>query len=135
MYDVIGGFNDLRRQISRRRADQSLRRLRKDVDSLRRDLNGVRTDASRGVFVKEVRRLAGNVSDSMPTMRRKRGPNTVAMSAPVVAVMGMAGLAVLLLWDDRRRAAMRRRLDDVASTVSSNLNRATDRSPVPTGRS
>ena len=48
MYDVVGGMNDLRRQVSRRRAEQTLRRLGQDLASVRRDLDDVRSDVYRG---------------------------------------------------------------------------------------
>jgi hypothetical protein len=131
MYDVVGGMNDLRRQVSRRRAEQTMRRLGQDLASVRRDLDDVRSDVYRGVFVKEARRVAGTIASSLPTARRRRRPNPVAVSAPVLAVLAVAGVGAVLLWDERRRAAMRRRLDEVVSGVGSNLNRAAPEPPVP----
>ena len=128
MYDVIGGANHLRRQVTRRRADRSLRRLGRDLDTLRRDLYGVRADVYRGVVVKEARRLADTVADALP-IERRRHTNLALVSAPVVAFVGLAAVAGLLLWDERRRAAMRRRLEEVAGTVTSNLQRATSSTP------
>ena len=133
MYDVVGGMNDLRRQVSRRRAEQTLRRLGQDLVSVRRDLDDVRSDVYRGVLVKEARRVAGTIASSLPTARRRRRPNPVAVSAPVLAVLAVAvaGVGAVLLWDERRRAAMRRRLDEVVSGVGSNPNRAAPEPPVP----
>lgn len=132
--DDVGGFTGLRRWATRRRAERTLRNLRWDLESLRRDIDDVRGSVSRGPLVKAVARRAKGVSDGVPLLGRRRKRNPVAMGAPVVAVIGMAGLAVLLLWDDRRRAEMRRRLDDVASTVTSNRERAAEQPPVPSGR-
>jgi hypothetical protein len=82
-----------------------------------------------------MRRLQKQAGRRLPAMRRSRRPNAAVVSAPIVAVAGVAAVAGLLLWDERRRAAMRRRMEQVASSVgasiSSSLNRATP--PVPTG--
>jgi hypothetical protein len=82
-----------------------------------------------------MRHLQRQASRTLPAMRRSRRPNAVMISAPIVAVAGVAAVAGLLLWDERRRAAMRRRMEQVASSVgasfSSGLNRVTP--PVPTG--
>jgi hypothetical protein len=119
MYDLTGGFKSLRRQGSRRRSERALRRLAKDV---RNNMLATRALA-----------LAAVLSSGMPGMRpRHRRLRTVVMSAPVVIVLGMGGLAAMLLWDDRRRAAMRRRLDHVAGTVTHNRNRPAEVPPVPT---
>ena len=132
MYDVVGGFKGLWRQAARRRGEQTIRRLRHDLDSVRRDLDDVRRDGSRSTAMK---RLAETVSNGIPARRRR--PSRVAMSMPVVAMAGLGGLAVMLMWDDRRRAAMRRRLDEVASTVTPNRSRASEQPAapsVPTGQ-
>jgi hypothetical protein len=71
----------------------------------------------------------------LPAMRRSRRPNPAVVATPIVAVAGVAAVAGLLLWDERRRTAMRRRMEEVAgsvsASVSSSLNRATP--PVPAG--
>ena len=118
MYDVVGGVRDFRRQAARRRANLALRRLGRDLDNLRHDLDDVRQDVYRGVFLREVRRLADSVADALPPIeRRRRGPNVAVASAPAVAFAGLLAVAAYLLWDDGRRAAMRRRLEEVAANV------------------
>jgi hypothetical protein len=71
----------------------------------------------------------------LPMMRHRRVPRAAMVTGPFVALAGVAAVAGLLLWDDRRRAAMRRRMQEVAgsvtASVSSNLHRATP--PVPSG--
>jgi hypothetical protein len=120
MYDVVGSMTGTRRQVSNRRAQRTLRRLGRDLESVRRDFGDVRRDVYGGVFVKEARRLGGNLAGGMPWTRRRRGPNPLVMSAPAVAVVvGAAVGAAFLLWDERRRNAMRRRLGDVVSVNSS----------------
>jgi hypothetical protein len=82
-----------------------------------------------------MRRLQRQAGRRLPAMRRNRGPNMAVVSAPIVAVAGVAAVAGLLLWDERRRAAMRQRMEQLASSVgasvSSSLNRVAP--PVPTG--
>jgi len=129
MYKVVGGISDLQRQVSRRRAERTLRHLAQDMESLRGDLEDVRRDVYRGVIVKEVRRLVETIAESLPTATRRRRPSPMALSAPAVAMVGVVAVGAMLLWDDRRRAAMRRRLDDVVSNVSSNLSRASREQP------
>lgn len=130
---TAAGINDLWRQVSRRRAERTLGRLTRDMESLRSDLEDVRRDVYRGVFVKEVRRLVESIAESLPAMPRRRQANGMMVSAPLLTAVGLAGVAAVLLWDDRRRSMMRRRLDDVVSNVSSNLNRAyRERQPTAT---
>lgn len=82
-----------------------------------------------------VRRLQQQAARRMPTTRRSRRPNVAVVTAPIVALAGMAAVAGLVLWDERRRTAMRKRMEAVASSVgasvSSNFNRVAP--PVPTG--
>jgi hypothetical protein len=82
-----------------------------------------------------MRSLPGQAARRMPAMRRSRRPNVAMVTAPIVAVAGVAAVAGLLLWDERRRAAMRKRMEEVASSVgasvSSNFNRVAP--AVPTG--
>lgn len=80
----------------------------------------------------------------LPVFGGRRRLHPAAVSTPVVAVAGLAAAAGLLLWDERRRSAMRRRMEQVAgsvsTSVSSSLNRIaqTDRvaprTPVGAGR-
>lgn len=82
-----------------------------------------------------IRRMQRRASRRLPAMRRSRRPSAAMVSAPIVAVAGVAAVAGLLLWDERRRAAMRSRMEhlagSVSSSVSSGLNRVAP--PVPTG--
>lgn len=81
-----------------------------------------------------MRRLAAR---RLPAMRRSRRPNPAVMATPIVALAGVAAVAGLLLWDERRRAAMRRRMEEVAgsvgASVSSSLHRNRVAPPVPMG--
>lgn len=81
-----------------------------------------------------VRRLAAL---RLPVPRRSRRPNAVVLATPIVAVAGVAAVAGLLFWDERRRAAMRRRMEEAAgsvgASVSSSLHRNRVAPPVPTG--
>ncbi len=58
---------------------------------------------------------------------RPRRTNPIAFSVPAVAVAGLAAVAGLLLWDERRRAAMRQRLEEVAGSVSSSVSSGVNR--------
>ena len=82
-----------------------------------------------------VRRLQQQANRKLPAMRRSRRPNVAVLSAPIVAVAGVAAVAGLLLWDERRRAAMRQRMEQVAGSVSASVNSSLNRvaPPVPTG--
>jgi hypothetical protein len=71
--------------------------------------------------VKEAERLARSAARTAPVVGRRRGPGRAAAMAPVVVVAGLVATAGLLLWDERRRAAMRRRLEEVAGTVGSGI--------------
>jgi hypothetical protein len=67
-------------------------------------------------------------------MGRSRRPNMAVVSAPIVAVAGVAAVAGLLLWDERRRAAMRQRMEQLAGSVSASVKSSVNRTapPVPT---
>ena len=82
-----------------------------------------------------MRRLQRRAGRSLPAMRRSRRPNPAVVTAPIVAVAGVAAVAGLLLWDERRRAAMRHRMEEVAgsvgASVASGLNRVAP--AIPTG--
>jgi len=82
-----------------------------------------------------MRRLQQQANRRMPAMRRSRRPNVAVLSAPIVAVAGVAAVAGLLLWDERRRAAMRQRMEQVAGSVTASVNSGLNRvaPPVPTG--
>jgi hypothetical protein len=132
MFDLLDGVRNLQRRFARRRARQTLRRLGRSAGRLGRDL---RTGAgmSGGLLVKEGRRLAGSVSDAMPArMRRRRGPRMGALPTVMVAGAGLATIGGMLLWDERRRQAMRQRLDDVTASIGTNANRKSDE-PVQMG--
>jgi hypothetical protein len=82
-----------------------------------------------------MRGLRRQAARRLPAMRRSRRPSPAVLATPIVAVAGLAAVAGLLLYDERRRAAMRRRMEDVVgsvgASVSSGLNRVGP--PVPTG--
>ena len=81
-----------------------------------------------------LRRRAGSLAGSMPRVgRRRRGPNPAVFSVPAFAVAGLAAVAGILLWDERRRAAMRKRLDAVAGQVGSTVNATARKVGAPTG--
>jgi hypothetical protein len=67
-------------------------------------------------------------------MRRSQRPNLAVVSAPIVAAAGIAAVAGLLLWDERRRTAMRQRMEQLASSVGSSVSSSLNRTapPVPT---
>jgi hypothetical protein len=85
-----------------------------------------------------MRRLQRQAARKLPSMRRSRRPSAAVVTAPIVAVAGVAAVAGLLLWDERRRAAMRRRMEEVAgsvgASVSSGLNRVAPAIPTGVGR-
>jgi hypothetical protein len=89
-------------------------------------------------FIGGMRRLQRQTARRMPSMRRSRRPSAAMVTAPIVAVAGVAAVAGLLLWDERRRAAMRRRMEEVAgsvgASVSSGLNRVAPAIPTGVGR-
>jgi hypothetical protein len=82
-----------------------------------------------------MRQLQKQAGRRMPVMRRSRRPNLAVVSAPIVAVAGVAAVAGMLLWDERRRAAMRQRMEQLASSVGSSVSSSVNRvaPPVPTG--
>ena len=83
------------------------------------------------------RRRASSLAGSLPRVgRRRRGPNPAIFSVPAIAVAGLAAAAGVLLWDERRRATMRKRLDKVAGqvgSVGSSLNASARKVGAPTG--
>ena len=83
----------------------------------------------------------------LPALGRRRRVHPAVVSAPVVALAGLATVGGMLVWDERRRSAMRRRMEQVAgsvsTSVSSSLHRLTStdrvapdkpRTPVGAGR-
>jgi hypothetical protein len=68
------------------------------------------------------------------TIRRRQRPNPLVGLVPVAAAAGLAVVAGLLLWNERGRAAMRRRLQEVGGSVSGSANRVTPATPVGAGR-
>lgn len=85
-----------------------------------------------------------NVVGGLDTLRRRardlplpkrRRPHLAALSLPALALAGLAAAGALVLWDERRRAAMRRRLEGVATNVGTGLERVTQSRPVPPDRS
>jgi hypothetical protein len=129
MFDPLDRVQYMRRRAVRRRARHSLQRLGRDAGRLRHDLGDVRANVYRGLVVKEARRLADSMAGAMPMVERRRRPG--AMPFVAVAGAGLAVVAGLLLWDDRRRMAMRKRLQDVTSSIAMNANRTTE--PVASG--
>lgn len=85
-----------------------------------------------------MRRLQRQAARRLPAMRRSRRPNPAVVTAPIVAVAGVAAVAGLLFWDERRRTAMRKRMEEVAGSVTATLGSTKNRvapsvPPVPTG--
>jgi len=82
-----------------------------------------------------MRRLQRQAGRRLPAMRRSRRPSAAMVTAPIVAVAGVAAVAGLLLWDERRRASMRKRMEEVAGSVTASLGANKNRvaPPVPTG--
>jgi hypothetical protein len=121
MSNPIGAIRSMRRQAARRRARQSLRGLSGDLGALGRRLGSVRSDVVGGIVASEASRLARSASRAVPVRGRRRGPSPSLALAPAVVLAGAVAAAGLLLWDGRRRAAMRRRLDEVAASVGTSL--------------
>jgi hypothetical protein len=122
MLDVISRVRGLPHRLARRRASLTMQRLGSDLGALRRDLDGVWTHVLQGFLAKEARRRASSTAEALPRLRRRPRPNPAAVSAPAVAAAALAAVAGLMLWDERRRAAMRRRLQEVAGSVSSGVS-------------
>jgi hypothetical protein len=82
-----------------------------------------------------MRRLQRQAGRRLPSMRRSRRPSAAMVTAPIVAVAGVAAVAGLLFWDERRRTAMRKRMEEVAGSVTASLGASKNRvaPPVPTG--
>lgn len=70
----------------------------------------------------------------LPLPKRRR-PQRAALSVPALALAGLAAAGALLLWDEQRRAAMRRRLEGVVTNVGTGLERVTQSRPVAPDRS
>jgi hypothetical protein len=78
-----------------------------------------------GGWVKDIRRRGRSLAASvpMPAVRRKRR-SPVVFTVPAVALAGVAAAAGVLMWDGRRRTAVRRRFEQATDAVASNVNRA-----------
>lgn len=85
-----------------------------------------------------MRGLQRRAARGLPMMRRSRRPNPAVLATPIVAVAGVATVAGMLLWDERRRSAMRKRMEDLAnsvgSSVSSSVNRVAPKVPAGAGQ-
>lgn len=124
MNDPLDRVRNWQRWTARRRARHTLRRLGRNAGRLRRDLGHVRADVYRGLVVKEARRLTHSMASALPMVERRRRTRVLPFVA--LAGTGVAVAAGLLLWDDRRRVAMRRRLDEVTAAVGMNARRAAE---------
>lgn len=132
MFDLLDGVRNLQRRVARRRARQTLRRMSRSASRLGRDLRDG-AGVSGGLLMREGRRLADTVSGVMPArMRRRRGPRLGVLPTVAVAGAGLATIGGMLLWDERRRQAMRQRLDDVTASIGTGANRVPGE-PVPSG--
>lgn len=90
------------------------------------------TSSMAGAVRKELRRRRISLAGSLPrALRRQRGPRLGSLPVVAVAGAGLAVVAGLLLWDDRRRAAMRRRLEEVTGSFVTHSNRVAE--PTPAG--
>jgi len=78
-----------------------------------------------------VRRLRGQAARRLPRVQRRRRPNLAALTAPFVAVAGAAAVAGLVLLDERRRTAMRRRMEEVAGSVTASVHTGLNRVAPP----
>jgi len=85
-------------------------------------------------FVGGMRSLQKEAGRRLPAMRRSRQPSLAVVSAPIVAAAGVVAVAGLLLWDERRRTAMRQRMEQLAGSVSASVKSSVNRTapPVPT---
>ncbi len=72
--------------------------------------------------LRDVRRRAWSLAGSLPVPRRRRR-SLLPFSVPAVALAGLAAAAGLLMWDGRRRTAVRQRLEKAADTVGSSADR------------
>lgn len=92
------------------------------------------TSSMVGTVRKSLRRQRRSLAGTLPRgLRRRRGPRFGSLPAIAVAGAGLAAVAGLLLWDDRRRAAMRQRLDQVMGSAAMHANRASERTPAGAG--
>jgi hypothetical protein len=73
-----------------------------------------------------MRSLQRRAARGLP-MRRSRRPSAGVLATPIVAVAGVAAVAGMLLWDERRRNAMRKRMEGVANSVSASLSSSRNR--------
>ncbi|HEY4027143.1 MAG TPA: hypothetical protein VGO86_12000 [Candidatus Dormibacteraeota bacterium] len=143
MLEPIGAIRTMQREVARRRAQRTLHRLGGDFGTLRRRFGDVRSDVYSGFVVKEATRLVRSATRAMPTGGRRRRLSPSVAVAPAILLAGMAAVGGVLMWDERRRSAMRQRLEDVVGSVGSGLaaaGRATadkvtpPASPVKAGR-
>ncbi len=82
--------------------------------------------------MRNLQRQAGSLAGALPRrLGRQRGSRFGSLPAMAVAGAGLATIAGLLLWDDRRRAAMRQRLVEVTGSIGASANRVAE--PLKTG--
>src|SRR6266545_7147279 len=101
MFDTIGG---VRRSWhpARTPAQQWLGRR---LDTMRRDADGMRQD------------VLSSAAQMVPALGRRQRTSRAMIAAPIVAVAGLVAAVGVLLWDERRRTAVRQRLQEVAESV------------------
>jgi len=84
-----------------------------------------------------MRRLQKEAGRRMPVQRNRR-PKLAVVSTPIVAVASVAAVVGLVFWDERRRIAMRQRMEQLAGSVSasvkSSVNRVAPTVPTPAGK-
>jgi hypothetical protein len=86
-----------------------------------------RADVLRGLLAKESRQLTDSIAGMRPMARRRRGVRRLgSVSTAALAAVGLAAVGGLLLWDDRRRAAMRQRLTAVTSSMGASVGSAAE---------
>ena len=76
-----------------------------------------------------MRELRREAARRLPAVRRSQRPNPAMLTAPIAAVAGVAAVAGLLFWDERRRAAMRRRMEEVVRSVGASVTSSLNRKP------
>src|SRR5436190_1606679 len=111
MSNLFDGVRNLRRLVDGKRARKTARSLGRRADRIGRNLRGMGADLSSVVPAR---------------MRGRRGPRFGALPTVVVAGAGLATIGGMLLWDERRRHAMRQRLEDVTASVGASVNRHTE---------
>jgi hypothetical protein len=126
MFDLMRGVRRLQRRTWRSRTQQTMRQM---------GTMGSNAGGAGREMLATAMAGAGSAMRALPVRRRRQRPNPAVLTAPIVAVAGLVAAAGLLLWDDRRRAAARRRLDEVARAVSPNAtaNRRRTAPPVASG--